>query len=216
MKLFIWDFHGVLEKGNRDAVLEITNLALEKNGFPSVLLAEDNNKWYGEKWFQYFEHLLPKESHQVHLKVQSTCIEIQKERPDILDKHIKINDYVSEVLEAISQKHQQILISNCHQEALYNFIFLTKINKYFGKNNTFSTNSHLLPRPLSKREIFTNYVKKSPKFDEFITIGDSPSDMEIIEKEPGRRYLYSHPGQKFRECKSDFKIQDLREILKEI
>jgi len=31
MKLFVWDFHGVLEKGNDEVVLEITNLALSNH-----------------------------------------------------------------------------------------------------------------------------------------------------------------------------------------
>lgn len=37
MKLFIWDFHGVLEKGNDDAVVEITNLALRRHGYSREL-----------------------------------------------------------------------------------------------------------------------------------------------------------------------------------
>lgn len=216
MKLFIWDFHGVLEKGNRDAVLEITNLALEKNGFLPKLTSQKNNQLYGKKWFEYFEYLLPQENHNIHMKIQSDCIKIEKERPDILDKYIKTNDYAIEVLDIISQKYQQILISNCHEKALYNFIFLTKVGKYFDQNNTFSTNSHFFPEQLPKKEIFTDYIKKFPKFDQFVTIGDSPGDMEIIDKNMGSRYLYSHPGQEFRDCDSDYKIHDLREVLKEI
>ncbi len=216
MKLFVWDFHGVLEKGNRNSVLEITNLALERNGFPPKLTVEENNQWYGKKWFQYFEYLLPNESHDTHMKMQLTCFEIEKEKPEILNHYIKTNDYAIDVLEKISNKYLQILISNCHQEALFNFILMTKINKFFNSKNTFSTNSHIFPEQVSKKEIFLDYVKKFPKFDQFVTIGDSPGDMEIIEKNMGSRYLYSHPGQEFRNCDSDYKIHDLREVLKEI
>ena len=40
MKLFVWDFHGVLEKGNDLAVLDITNKVLEQAGY-SERLNED-------------------------------------------------------------------------------------------------------------------------------------------------------------------------------
>lgn len=216
MKLFVWDFHGVLEKGNEDSVYEVTNLALKKLGFTRRLSKEENNKLYGKKWFQYFEHLLPKESHAIHLKLQTACFEIEDKKPELVSKYIKTNDHVFDVLETISQKHRQILISNCHIDALYNFISLTKLNKYFDNKNTFSSNSHNFPGQISKKDIFLNYLKDNPQFNEFVTIGDSPSDMEIIDKNQGKRYLYSHPGQNFRDCESDFKIQDLRLLLKEI
>lgn len=33
MKLFVWDFHGVLEKDNDLAVLDISNKVLEQSGY---------------------------------------------------------------------------------------------------------------------------------------------------------------------------------------
>jgi phosphoglycolate phosphatase-like HAD superfamily hydrolase len=216
MKLFIWDFHGVLEKGNENSVWEISNLALKKLGFTREMSIEENNQLYGKKWFQYFEYLLPSESHETHLKLQATCLEIEEEKPELVSKHIKTNDYVFEILETISQKHHQILISNSHSEALNNFISLTKLNRYFTENNTFSTNSHLHPEKITKKDILINYLKDNPIFDEFVTIGDSPVDMEIVGKNQGKHYLYSHPHLNFRDCDADFKIHDLREVLKEI
>jgi len=216
MKLFIWDFHGVLEKGNEKAVWEISNLALKKLGFNRKLSVEENNRLYGKKWFQYFEYLLPQESHEIHVKLQSTCIEIEKEKPELITKHIKTNDYVFEILETISQKHCQILISNSHHEALKNFISITKLEKFFDDQNTFSTNSHFHPEKITKKDLFVNYLKDNSRFSELVTIGDSPVDMEIIEKSQGKRYLYSHPHLNFRDCDADFKIHDLREVLKEI
>ena len=104
MKLFVWDFHGVLEKNNEKAVFEITNLALKKNGFLRKMTPEENIDLCGKKWFQYFEYLLPQETHDIHVKLQSACIEIQKNDPQMISKHIKTNDYAPEILEAISKK----------------------------------------------------------------------------------------------------------------
>ncbi len=216
MKLFVWDFHGVLEKDNEKAVFEITNLALKNNGFQRKITPQENIDLCGKKWFQYFEYLLPEETHDTHVKLQSTCIEIQKNDPQMISKYIKTNDHVFEVLETISQKHHQILISNTHSEALWHFIDLTKLNKFFDSKNAFSTNSHFHPEKITKRHIFIDYLKNHPEFNEFITIGDSPVDMEIIEGYQGKRYLYSHPHLNFRNCDADFKIHDLREVLKEI
>lgn len=216
MKLFIWDFHGVLEKGNDDLVIEITNMSLQRNNFSRRMNLEENLKLTGKKWFQYFEYLLPQESHETHLQLQDTCFKIEDENPDYTYKYIKTNDYVFEVLEKIFQKHHQLLISNCHELALEKYLSAVKINNYFSNNNTFSTNAHIYPEKITKKEIFLNYLKNNPQFTEFVTIGDSPTDMEIINKNQGKRYLYSYPDRNFRDCESDFKIHDLREVLKEI
>lgn len=216
MKLFVWDFHGVLEKGNDDLVIEITNLSLKRNSFSRQMLPQENLKLTGKKWFQYFEYLLPSESHETHLKLQQTCFDIEDENPNYTYKYIKTNDHVFEVLDKISKKHQQILISNCHEIALAKYISAVKIDKYFNLQNTFSTNAHIYPEKITKNEIFIKYLKKHPQFNEFITIGDSPTDMEIIDNFSGKRYLYSYPNRNLRDCDADFKIHDLREVLKEI
>jgi hypothetical protein len=40
--------------------------------------------------------------------------------------------------------------------------------------------------------------------------------MELKDVAGGISYLYSHPERKFRDTNSDYKINDLREVLKEI
>lgn len=57
MKLFVWDFHGTLEKDNEHAVMEISNKVLENLGYTQRLSKEDNLMLYGKKWADYFEYL---------------------------------------------------------------------------------------------------------------------------------------------------------------
>lgn len=42
MKLFVWDFHGTLEKGNENAVLEITNRILKALVYERLMSEEEN------------------------------------------------------------------------------------------------------------------------------------------------------------------------------
>lgn len=84
MKLFIWDFHGVLEKDNEKAVIVISNKILEKNGFTERFSDCDINKLYGLKWYQYFKYLLPNLSTDECLKLQSDCLENQKDNQLII------------------------------------------------------------------------------------------------------------------------------------
>ncbi len=55
MKLFIWDFHGTLEKGNGGAVVEITNRILQDAGYEQRMDEVLDNLLAGKKWYEYFD-----------------------------------------------------------------------------------------------------------------------------------------------------------------
>ncbi|MBU6389829.1 hypothetical protein KGQ71_04940, partial [Patescibacteria group bacterium] len=74
MKLFVWDFHGVLEKGNEQAVLEVSNLILRDFGFDQQFSREEIYRLYGQRWCDYFAHLLPDTQEELHLQLQHACI----------------------------------------------------------------------------------------------------------------------------------------------
>ncbi|NGX27937.1 MAG: hypothetical protein K940chlam1_00109 [Candidatus Anoxychlamydiales bacterium] len=73
MKLFVWDFHGVLEKGNDVAVIEITSSVLKKIGFKRFLTLREAKLLTGKKWYEYFAYLLPDEPLKIHLDLQVEC-----------------------------------------------------------------------------------------------------------------------------------------------
>lgn len=215
MKLFVWDFHGTLEKDNEGAVLEISNKVLANLGYKERLTQEDNYKLYGRKWSAYFEYLLPNEKPETHFFIQQKCIEYEGEHPEIIGKFIKPNDYAVDVLEKISQKHKQILVSNMSDVGLMRFMKAVDMEKYFPKDSAFATNSYKKQIKITKREILINYLK-GKKFDRVITIGDTLIDIEMGKAVGATTYLYVHPGRNFANVTADYRIRDLREVLKEL
>ena len=59
MKLFIWDFHGVLEKGNDEIVFKITNRALKMHGHSRQMTRQEGEFLSGRLWRDYFAYLIP-------------------------------------------------------------------------------------------------------------------------------------------------------------
>lgn len=214
MKLFVWDFHGVLEKGTEGAVLEISNEILKQFAYSCRFTKDDIDKLYGLRWFEYFEHLLPQESHERHLVLQEWCFELSNTNPEIIAKHIQPNDHVYEVLDKIAQKHHQILISNTTPESLRIFLDSVRITPYFPENHVFAVNTHQqLTR--SKKAVLKEFLRDK-EFDNIIVISDSQSDADLVSVAGGTFYLYSHPGRPLEDCDVDYKINDLRGLFREI
>jgi phosphoglycolate phosphatase-like HAD superfamily hydrolase len=212
MKLFVWDFHGVMEKGAEGAVLEISNSVLEKFGFSERFDRESIAELYGLRWFEYFKHLLPQECHDRHVELQQHCFEMSNANPQVIEEHIRANDYIHEVLGEIGRKHCQILISNTDPESL---IFLDSIEVaiYFPKENVFAADSHQNPT-LTKKDILKEFIR-GKEFESIIIIGDTQEDIDLAFTKESVSYLYTHPGRPFIDCNADHKIHDLRELLKE-
>ena len=219
MKLFVWDFHGVLEKDNDKAVLAISNQTLREFGYKEKLTEKECRKLSGLKWFQYFEYLLPAISHKSHIQLQERCFEISNQKPEIVAKYIQVNDYAEFVLETIKGKHQLALISNTKPASLQMYLKVTNLKKYFSESYTIAVDAHKKEICKTKKDFLTNILSQSKDdFEKVVIVGDSPSDMQLTKdiSIPTITYLYSHPGRKFRECESDYKINDLREVLKEV
>ncbi len=214
MKLFVWDLHGVQEKGTEHAVLDVSNAVLEQRGYSERFTEEDIDKLFGVKWHEYFEYLLPNESHETHLSLQQGCVEFQQKNEERVARFIKPNDYVHEVLEAIAEKHRQIVLSITNPKSIGFFVDILGIGPYFPKGTIFGVNAHLEPEK-TKKGVLEEFLKDK-EFDEVVVISDSPSDAELASVAGGKFYLYSHPERPVKECPVGHRINDLREILKEI
>jgi phosphoglycolate phosphatase-like HAD superfamily hydrolase len=216
MKLFVWDFHGVLEKDNEKSVVEITNIILSQSGYEEKLSLDDCHRFYGLRWFQYFEKLLPSESHKRHLELTKLCVNTENNQR-IVAKYIKANDGAKKVLGEIQKNgHRQILISNTNRKSLIMFLAETDLSKFFPKENIFAADNHRGRKQKSKKEIFEKYLE-GKSFEKIVIIGDSPDDIELASVGKNSvSYLYAHSWKKFKECQADYKINDLREILKEL
>lgn len=218
MKLFIWDFHGVLEKGNDDVVLEITNQALEMHGHSRRITYKEGEFLSGRLWCDYFAYLIPELHENERLLLQSTCIEITQNAPKIFIKHVRLNDNVEYVLESIrSSQHTQILISNTQSKILDMYIALVGIEKYFPSTHRFGVDSSVHNRK-TKKDCLHEFLSLGENFNEIISIGDFPGDMDLINIPfiKGTSYLYSYPSRPHRLAQCHYKINDLRMVLQEI
>ena len=114
MKLFVWDFHGVLEKDNEHAVVEVTNQVLTEAGIKNRLTLEKCRELYGKKWSVFFKHLAPDADEKTILNMVQRGIDISQET-DVISRHIKPMDFSHEVLKKIKNTgHENLILSNTH------------------------------------------------------------------------------------------------------
>ncbi|HSX52884.1 MAG TPA: HAD hydrolase-like protein [Patescibacteria group bacterium] len=216
MKLFIWDFHGVLEKDNEKAVIDISNAVLSNAGYDVRFTQEDNERFYGLKWYEYFQRLMPKLSKEECLKLQADCFKYAEEHLEILAKHIKPNDHAIDVLKSITESgNQQIVISNTRQNDLLWFLSAVGIKRFFNDAHIVGVNAH--QQHNTKSEALKAYLKTHLGFDQIIVIGDSGDDLKLGKEVGATTYYYKHPHREHENTyNADHIIKDLRQVLAEL
>lgn len=216
MKLFVWDLHGTLEQGNEDASIEISNMALEKSGYAQRFKQEDSRALYGLKWYEYFEWLLPDESHERHVALQATSFALSDAHPEIIARYMRPADHAADVLQAIHQSpHHQILISNTQPTSVPAYLAALEMQVFFGADNAFSVNAHAREAKRNKEDVLREFLS-GKKFDKVVVIGDSGTDLRLAKAHEATLYLYAHPGYDFRTEGGDYRVRDLRKVLQEI
>ncbi|HLD02566.1 MAG TPA: HAD hydrolase-like protein [Candidatus Nanoarchaeia archaeon] len=217
MKLFVWDLHGVLEHGTDLATIDVTNAVLAKFNYSERLSPEQAHGLYGSHWYKYFQVILPNECHERHVELQAACFETSNNHFEMTLKYLRPNKHVDEVLGAIAKsKHEQIIISNTSPGSLPMFIEGLKIGSYFNEKNVFAVNTHARNVLRTKSDVLKEYIN-GKNFDKIIVVGDSADDMAMKDVASNIvTYLYAHPEIKIKELNSDYRIRDLRELLKEI
>jgi phosphoglycolate phosphatase-like HAD superfamily hydrolase len=215
MILFIWDFHGVLEKGNENAVIEISNQVLKDSGFNERFTKKDNERFYGLKWYQYFEKLLPNLTKEKCIELQAACFRYAENDLGILAKHIKPNNHVIEVLSKISKSgSQQIVVSNTRQNDLIWFLGAIGVNDFFKQDEIIGVNAH--QNHNSKLDA-VKYFLKYKNFEKIVVVGDFESDLAFGREIGAINYFYKHPHRKHEPTqKADHITNDLRDVLKEL
>lgn len=213
MNLFVWDFHGVLEKDNEFAVVEVTNKVLEEFKVDKRISLEETKNLYGLKWSCFFRYCCPDADDQTIMNMVNSAIKISLTEKTVL-KYIKPRDYAFFVLEKIKEKsHFNMIMSNSSQESLKYFIDSVKINEliddYIGVDN----HSKQISKTNGKIRALKKYLEKN-KFKKIIKIGDSETDIEAGISCGAITYLFSKD--KNNNTKADYVISDLREVLKEV
>jgi len=217
-KLFVWDFHGVLEKGNERSAIERSNLVLADCGYTERFAPEHAVQLYGKRWHEYFRHLLPGESQERCLELQKKCFDLDTAPHGwaIVEKHIRPNDHVVDVLDRInSAGHEQIILSNMQPYIIGEFVKSVGLTSHFPTEKLFAAGTHIPGQGTTKIVMLTDYLKNSQPLS-VVVIGDSIGDIELGKTVGATTYLYRHPYFPQITTAADYHISDLREILKEI
>lgn len=132
--LFVWDFHGTLEKNNVLAVKEIINMVLESFGLKKKINLNETVCHYGLSWVDYFKFVYPAGNLKIWNEMKEKARDFQKTKK-IVEKYIRPADYAREVLKTIKKKgHKNIVVSNSKQYWIKYFTKLVEIDRYLDKH----------------------------------------------------------------------------------
>jgi phosphoglycolate phosphatase-like HAD superfamily hydrolase len=218
--LFVWDFHGTLEKGNVRAVQELLNRVLPLFGLNSHLSLTRSSELYGLSWIDYCQAICPEGNQAIWQKMKEKLLEMQ-EKEHIVEKYISPMDHADEVLRTIKQKgHDNLILSNSSPRAIKYFVKLVKLNNYI--DEYIALDSHDAPRQQldigqGKTKSLKRYLKDK-SFNKIVKIGDRASDIEAGRAIGAITYFFRNEFNKNHELaiKADHEIHDLREILREV
>lgn len=98
------------------------------------------------------------------------------------------------------------------------FLKTLGLDRFFSITSTaLAVDGHSQDAKLSKSDLLRGYLAGGPEsYEEIVVIGDSPSDMGLADVAGGVRYLFTHPEFPFRDCVADYRIRDLRDILRRL
>ncbi len=204
-KLFVWDFHGVLEEGNDGTVIEITNKILARHGHKSSLTEQEAAAYTGKHWWEYFAHLMPGLPSATYRLLEAECVAEFNAHPEVMLKYIKPNRNALEVLETLALRHTQIVVSQVHQNTLELFLKAVGLTRFFPDKHAIAT----LDENKSKQQALRDFMN-GQVYNSIVAIGDSPHDMLGTVN-----YHYVHPGRKHRECDAHYKVNNLTDVLRE-
>ncbi|MDD5182071.1 MAG: HAD hydrolase-like protein [Candidatus Nanoarchaeia archaeon] len=208
--LFVWDFHGVLEKDNEYAVQAICNQVIKEFGVNNSISIEKTRELYGLSWNEYYRHLAPNVTGNIIKTMCSRSIELS--RP-VSKKYIKPMDYAKEVLSTIKSKdHTNVLLTNTEPKRAAEFAESVGLKSFFDaiiEVYDISDNMDVVRR---KSDALNKYLQNK-KFSKVVNIGDKESDIKAGKSVGATTYLFTKAREK---SDADYVITDLREILKEL
>ncbi|MFD8263273.1 HAD family hydrolase [Streptomyces griseoluteus] len=196
-------------------MVDVSNRVLARHGRTERFTYEDGAKLYGSKWYEYFEWLLPQESYATWSRLQDDCFQTSERDLALQCRWLRPTDHAVAVLSRIAahKDSHQILVSNTLAANLKIFVDVLGLSGFFPESARFAVDGHTLGEAATKVEVVRTYLQDKA-YKDLVFIGDSPSDMRLTAIAGGTSYLYSHDEFPFRECEANYKIRDLREILK--
>jgi phosphoglycolate phosphatase-like HAD superfamily hydrolase len=218
--LFAWDFHGTLEKDNVYAVYELCNLVLKEFGYEKQVSMKEVLDWQGLSWFDYFKLSVPSGSDKIWREMVNRVLSLQEKGWEIIKKYIKPRDFAREVLFEIKSKgHENILLTNSEQAHAEKFAAAVGISDLM--DGVIGVDTHRQTRINKeihniKGEVLRNFLS-GKEYSKVVMIGDKESDVKAGKSCGAVTYLFSGPEVgSAKETTADHKINDLREVLKEL
>jgi phosphoglycolate phosphatase-like HAD superfamily hydrolase len=204
--LFIWDFHGVLEKDNELAVLEVTNRVLEEFGHDVRATLADINRMYGLRWGDYYRRLVPVIGDS---EVEEMVLRSRELGRPAASRHAKPQDHAVAVLKEIREKgHRNVVISNTAQGDLEFFMDLVGVLCYIDEAH--GTGWGL---EIGKAEVIKRYASGGD-YRKIVVIGDTERDIDAGLSADALTYLFRPRGHDVG-TNAHKTINDLREVLTE-
>lgn len=217
-KLFAWDFHGTLEQGTEVGFAEILRKLARENNYKTTICLAEVRKLFGISILDYLRHFFPKLS-DTEIYELKTQIKDRQNRKHI-EKYVKPAPYVHEVLQKIkAEGHKNIVVSTSSKPHIVRFLEVIDVAKYF--DGIFGTDRHAFDKHFDivkeKSKVVRGFAKKHKiASGNIIVIGDREGEIEAGIALGAKTYQYIQPEITHIETRAQFKIYDLREILREI
>jgi phosphoglycolate phosphatase-like HAD superfamily hydrolase len=211
--LFVWDFHGVLEKGNEYALQEVINQVLEEFKFKRRAAIEEILLLAGKSWKDHYRHFLPGVSDEILSSMANRSNELGM---PAAKKFTRPNDFAADVLSQITgHGSKSIVISHTQKDAVKFFTDLVGITEFVDAH--FATDLQDNNSTIAEAKIAAiNKYMKGRNFDKIVFVGDSEHDIEAGLSVGAVTYLFSTDMKRASRTKAHHVISDLREVLKEL
>ena len=218
--LFVWDFHGTLERDNVKAVQELVNKVLSHFKIEREISLAKTVRLYGLSWVDYFKFMYPAGNLTLWQNMKEKAEYYQlKER--VVEKYIKPALNAKFVLSKIKKTgHRNIILTNTNPVWIRRFVKIVKLQKYI--DHYIGLDLHSISRrgqdiSRVKFEALKKYINKN-KFDKIVKIGDRESDIKAGKLIGAQTYYFKNKFNKNIKIriKPDYIISDLRKVLKEI
>lgn len=195
-KTIIWDFHGVVEKGNIYAAMEYVNLILESFGFVERVDINQMIGWSGLSFYHHFKGAYPKGSDRLWTEMSKEVLGLQQiYGNNIIKKHIRPREGAHAVLGAfMNAGHRNIVVSNTSQEFMQMFTDLVGATSFFhellGVDNHHLDGNHEKLKPHDRKtEVLVDYFRQYP-YGRRVMIGDQESDITAGRAVGAKTYRY--------------------------
>ena len=217
-KLFAWDFHGTLEQGTEVGFAEILRKLARENNYKTTIKLTEVRKLFGISILDYLRHFFPKLSDKEIYELRTQIRDRQNRKH--IEKYIKPAPFAHEVLQKIKAVgHKNIVVSTSSQPHIIRFLEIVDLTEYF--DGIFGTDRHALDKEFDiadeKAKVIKSFTKKNKVATKnIIVIGDREGEIEAGISLGAKTYQYIQLEIPHIVTRADFKIYDLREILREI